>query len=88
MHTHSAKAQVLFMSGAFELQMKGLEARVPRSGSYTYVPANLQHQETCLEDCSTTLSAKVPPTFTTSTEVGRDFTELALTAVGERPATT
>ena len=78
MHTHSAKAQVLFVSGVFELQMKGLEARVPRSGSYAYVPANHQHQETCLEDCSTTLSAKVPPTFTTSTEVGKRFHRISV----------
>lgn len=50
-HTHSANAQVLFVSGSFELHMKGHDAQVLRSGSYAYVPANHQHQETCIEDC-------------------------------------
>jgi hypothetical protein len=31
--------------------MKGQEAQILRSGAYAYVPANHQHQETCLEDC-------------------------------------
>jgi quercetin dioxygenase-like cupin family protein len=52
-HTHSANAQVLFVSGAFQLHMKGRQqVQILSQGSYAYVPANHQHQETCLDGCT------------------------------------
>ncbi len=51
-HTHSANAQVLFVSGTFQLAMKGQPPQALTQGSYAYVPANHQHQETCVDGCT------------------------------------
>jgi quercetin dioxygenase-like cupin family protein len=51
-HTHSANAHVLFVSGTFQLQMKGQPLQLLTQGSYAYVPANHQHEESCLDGCT------------------------------------
>ena len=85
-HTHSANAQVLFVSGAFELHMKGQAAEVLRSGSYAYVPANHQHQETCLEDCMYYVIREGAADVHYVDGVGKEISpQVALAAVGEHP---
>jgi len=39
----SANAQVLFVSGTFQLHMKGQQVQILSQGSYAYVPADHQH---------------------------------------------
>ena len=86
-HTHSANAQVLFVSGAFELQMKGQKAQILRPGSYAYVPANHQHQETCVEDCMYYVIREGTADVHYLDGEGKEISpEAALAAVGERPA--
>jgi quercetin dioxygenase-like cupin family protein len=51
-HMHSANAQVLFVSGTFQLIMKGQQPQILRQGAYAYVPANHQHEESCLDGCT------------------------------------
>jgi quercetin dioxygenase-like cupin family protein len=86
-HTHSANAQVLFVSGTFQLHMKGQQVQVLSQGSYAYVPANHQHQETCLDGCTYYVIregiADVHYVDAAGTEIPPDN---ALAAVGERPA--
>ena len=52
LHFHSVNAQVLFVSGTFQLTMKGQAPQVLQQGSYAYVPANHQHEESCLDGCT------------------------------------
>jgi len=86
-HTHSANAQVLFVSGTFELQMKDQEVQILKQGSYAYVPANHQHQETCVKGCLYYViregAADVHYIGKGGSEISPD---VALAAVGERPA--
>lgn len=86
-HTHSANAQVLLVSGTFELHMKGEEAQVLRSGSYAYVPADHQHQETCVENCMYYVIREGPADVHYIDGAGKEISpQEALAAVGERPA--
>ena len=86
-HTHSANAQVLFVSGTFQLTMKGQPAQILSQGAYAYVPAMHQHQESCLDGCTYYViregAADVHYVDARSKEISP---EVALAAVGEHPA--
>jgi len=86
-HTHSANAQVLFVSGTFQLTMKGQRAQILTQGSYAYVPAKHQHEESCLDGCTYYViregAADVRYVDASGKEISPDT---ALAAVGERPA--
>lgn len=88
-HTHSANAQVLLISGTFQLEMKGHPIQEMTPGSYAYVPANHQHQESCLDGCTYYVvregTADVHYVDQAGTEIAA---EIALAAVGERLADT
>ena len=86
-HIHSANAQVLFVSGTFQLHMKGQQVQVLRQGSYVYVPANHQHQETCLDGCTYYVIREGVADVHYVDTGGREISpRIALAAVGERPA--
>jgi len=86
-HTHSANAQVLFVSGTFQLHMKGQQVQILSQGSYAYVPANHQHQETCLDGCTYYVIREGIADVHYVDEAGREISsDNALAAVGERPA--
>ena len=86
-HTHSANAQVLFVSGTFQLHMKGQQVQVLSQGSYAYVPANHQHQETCLDGCTYYVIREGVADIHYVDAAGREISpDIALAAVGERPA--
>jgi quercetin dioxygenase-like cupin family protein len=86
-HTHSANAQVLFVSGTFRLHMKGQPMQVLSKGSYAYVPANHQHQETCLDGCTYYVIREGIADVHYLDAAGREISpDIALAAVGERPA--
>jgi quercetin dioxygenase-like cupin family protein len=85
-HTHSANAQVLFVSGTFQLTMKGQEAQILSQGSYAYVPAKHQHQESCLDACTYYVVREGPADVHYVDAQGKEISpEVALAAVGERP---
>lgn len=87
-HTHSANAQVLFVSGIFHLQMKGQPVQILSQGAYVYVPANHQHQETCVDDCLYFVIREGEADVHYVDEGGKEISpDVALAAVGERPAT-
>ena len=86
-HTHSANAQVLFVSGTFQLHMKGQQVQVLSQGSYAYVPANHEHQETCLDGCTYYVIREGIADVHYVDDAGREISPgNALAAVGERPA--
>jgi len=86
-HTHSANAQVLFVSGTFQLHMKGQQVQTLSQGSYAYVPANHQHQEICLDGCTYYVIREGIADVHYVDEAGREIpADKALVAVGERPA--
>ncbi|HTF45700.1 MAG TPA: cupin domain-containing protein [Terriglobales bacterium] len=86
-HTHSANAQVLFVSGTFQLHMKGQQVQILSQGSYAYVPANHQHQETCLNGCTYYVIREGVADVHYVDAAGREISpDIALAAVGERPA--
>jgi quercetin dioxygenase-like cupin family protein len=86
-HTHSANAQVLFVSGTFQLHMKGEQVQVMSQGSYAYVTANHQHQETCLDGCTYYVIREGIADVHYVDAAGREISpDIALAAVGERPA--
>lgn len=86
-HTHSANAQVLFVSGTFQLHMKGQQVQILSQGSYAYVPGNHQHQETCLDGCTYYVIREGIADVHYVDEIGREISpDNALAAVGERPA--
>ncbi len=88
-HTHSANAQVLFVSGTFQLHMKGQQVRVLRQGSYVYVPANHVHQETCLDGCTYYVVREGIADVHYVDASGKEISpRIALAAVGERLADT
>ncbi len=86
-HTHSANAQVLFVGGSFELQMKGQEAQILHAGAYAYVPAHHEHQETCVEACMYYVIREGAADVHYVDGTGKEMSaEKALAAVGERLA--
>ena len=86
-HTHSANAQVLFVSGTFQLHMKGQQVQVLSQGSYAYVPANHQHQETCLDGCTYYVIREGIADVHYVDAAGKEISpDMALAAVGELPA--
>ena len=86
-HIHSANAQVLFVRGSFQLAMKGQPAQTLSEGGYAYVPAEHQHQETCLDGCMYYVIREGPADVRYVDATGKGISpELALAAVGERPA--
>jgi quercetin dioxygenase-like cupin family protein len=86
-HIHSANAQVLFVRGSFELTMKGQSAQILSQGAYAYVPAEHQHQEICLEGCMYYVIREGPADVRYVDAAGKEISpEIALAAVGERPA--
>lgn len=86
-HTHSANAQVLFVSGTFQLHMKGQQVQVLSQGSYAYVPANHEHQETCLDGCTYYVIREGIADVHYVDDAGREISPgNALASVGERPA--
>ncbi len=85
-HTHSANAQVLFVSGRFQLQMKGQPVQILTQGSYAYVPANHQHLESCLDGCTYYVVREGAADVHYVNAAGNEITpETALAAVNERP---
>ena len=86
-HIHSANAQVLFVRGAFQLIMKGQPAQTLSEGAYAYVPAEHQHQESCLDGCTYYVIREGPADVRYVDAAGKEISpEIALAAVGERPA--
>jgi quercetin dioxygenase-like cupin family protein len=86
-HTHSANAQVLFVSGTFQLHMKGQQVQILSQGSYAYVPANHQHQETCVDGCTYYVIREGIADVHYVDAAGKELSpDIALAAVGERPA--
>lgn len=88
-HTHSANAQVLFVSGTFQLHMQGQPVQVLTQGSYAYVPASHQHQESCLDGCTYYVIREGAADVHYVDSAGEEIApKIALAAVGERPADT
>ncbi len=88
-HFHSANAQVLFVNGTFQLQMKGEEVQTLTQGSYAYVPANHQHQESCLDECTYYVVREGIADVHYLDSAGKEISpEVALAAVGEHPGKT
>ncbi len=86
-HTHSANAQVLFMSGHFQLEMRGQPVQVLTQGSYAYVPANHQHQESCLDGCTYFVIREGAADVHYVNPAGNEIApEIALAAIGEQAA--
>jgi quercetin dioxygenase-like cupin family protein len=86
-HVHSANAQVLFVSGTFQLTMKGGQAQTLTQGSYAYVPAKHQHEESCLDGCTYYVIREGAADVHYVDPRGKEISpEVALAAVGERPA--
>ena len=86
-HTHSANAQVLFVSGTFQLQMKGQQVQILTQGAYAYVPANHQHQETCVDGCLYYVIREGAADVHYVDERGKEISpDVALAEVGEHPA--
>ena len=86
-HMHSANAQVLFVSGTFQLTMKGQQAQTLTQGSYAYVPAKHQHEESCLDGCTYYVIREGASDVHYVDARGKEISpEAALAAVGERPA--
>jgi glyoxylate utilization-related uncharacterized protein len=86
-HIHSANAQVLFVSGTFQLTMKGQQAQILSQGSYAYVPAKHQHEESCLDGCTYYIIREGAADVHYVDARGKEISpEVALAAVRERPA--
>jgi len=86
-HVHSANAQVLFVRGSFQLIMRGQPAQILSQGAYAYVPAEHQHQESCLDGCMYYVIREGPADVRYVDAAGKEISpEIALAAVGERPA--
>ncbi len=86
-HTHSANAQVLFVSGRFQLEMKGQAVQVLTQGAYAYVPANHEHQESCLDGCMYYVIREGAADVHYVDRAGAEIApKVALAAVGERLA--
>jgi quercetin dioxygenase-like cupin family protein len=86
-HLHSANAQVLFVSGTFQLTMKGQQPQTLRQGSYAYVPAKHQHEESCLDGCTYYVIREGAADVHYVDAGGKEISpEGALAGVGERPA--
>lgn len=88
-HTHSANAHVLFVSGKFQLQMKGQPLQLLTQGSYAYVPANHQHEESCLDGCTYYVMRDGITDVHYVDAAGKEISpETALSALGEHPGST
>ncbi len=86
-HIHSANAQVLFVSGTFQLTMKGQQTQILRQGAYAYVPAKHQHEESCLDGCTYYVVREGAADVHYVDARGMEISpEVALAAVEERPA--
>ncbi|MGA9801685.1 MAG: cupin domain-containing protein [Terriglobales bacterium] len=86
-HIHSANAQVLFVSGTFQLTMKGQRPQVLTQGSYAYVPSNHQHEERCLDGCTYYVIREGAADVHYLDADGKEISpEVARAAVGEHPA--
>jgi glyoxylate utilization-related uncharacterized protein len=78
---------VLFVSGHFQLEMKGQQAVTLTQGSYAYVPANHQHQEGCLDGCRYYVIREGAADVRYVDAVGKEISpDIALAAVNEHPA--
>jgi hypothetical protein len=67
--------------------MKGQQVQILSQGSYAYVPANHQHQETCLDGCTYYVVREGVADVHYVDATGREISPgTALAAVGERPA--
>lgn len=87
-HTHSANAQVLFVSGTFQLTMRGQPAQILSEGAYAYVPTKHQHEESCLDGCTYYVIREDAADVHYVDARGKEISpEVALAAVEERPAT-
>jgi quercetin dioxygenase-like cupin family protein len=85
-HTHSANAHVLFVSGKFQLEMKRQPLQLLTQGSYAYVPANHQHEESCLDACTYYVVRDGVTDVHYLDATGKELSpEAALAAVGEHP---
>lgn len=86
LHSHSANAQVLFVSGTFQLTMKGQPTQMLRQGSYAYIPARHQHEESCVDSCMYYVIRDGAADVHYVDGSGKEIPpEVALAAVGERP---
>jgi quercetin dioxygenase-like cupin family protein len=86
-HIHSANAQVLFVSGTFQLTMKGQQMQTLTEGSYAYVPAKHRHEESCLDGCTYYVIREGAADVHYVDVRGKEISpEVGLGAVGERPA--
>jgi len=86
-HIHSANAQVLFVSGTFQLTMKGQEPQILSQGAYAYVPAKHQHEESCLDGCTYYVVREGVADVHYVDARGKEISpQVALAAVGEHPA--
>ena len=87
-HIDSANAQVLFVTGSFQLMMKGEQAQILGQGAYAYVPAKRQHEESCLDGCMYYVIREGAADVHYVDDAGKEIsTEMALAAVGEHPGT-
>jgi quercetin dioxygenase-like cupin family protein len=87
-HIHSANAQVLFVSGSFQLMMKGQKAQILGRGAYAYIPAKHQHEEICLDGCMYYVIREGAADVHYVDAAGEEISPAtALAAVGESPAT-
>ena len=85
-HTHSANAHVLFVSGKFQLEMKGRPLQLLTQGSYAYVPANHEHEESCVDGCIYYVVRDGVTDVHYVDATGKELSpETALAAVGEHP---
>ena len=68
--------------------MKGKQPQTLTQGSYAYVPANHQHEETCLDGCTYYVIRESAAGVHYVDELGKEISaETALAGVGEHPAT-
>jgi quercetin dioxygenase-like cupin family protein len=87
-HWHSANEQATFVSGTGQIQMKGEEPQTVRAGTFTYIPANHQHQLTCKDSCTYYRTMDGPVDIHYVDAAGNEVSAAsALAAVGERPGT-
>jgi quercetin dioxygenase-like cupin family protein len=87
LHIHSANAEVLFVSGTFQLTMSGQQPQTLTQGAYAYVPAKHQHQESCVDGCMYYVVREGPADVIYVDSAGKVISpQVALAAVGEHLA--
>ena len=68
--------------------MKGQQAQTLTQGAYAYVPANHQHEESCLDGCTYYVIREGAADVHYVDALGKEISpEVALAVVGERPPT-